>query len=339
MNTTVALAFGLFGYQRTEEVGVFDAVLNLTTIHWVQASFLLSLLIFRKSKIDVTTISIASVLIIVNFARLLFGGSRGSLLPIFSAAIIAYALSGRRFSVKQVLLASVAFAVILIAGMVYGTNFRHVKGGESQQDLGQYTENIFQTIDEVGRSDISGTIGSGFVSLAERLDIVSTLAVVVSIREQKQPFEEAYGLDDNIFKDLIASLIPRFLWNDKPSLSDPRAYSELYFDYGESSFAITPMGDLLRNYGYFGVFLGMFVLGFALRYIYASLIEGQPRSVWRMTMYFMLLTSVTYESFYGPIIPFFLKTGAIAAIGIVIVAFLASRIDVGKRRKDPRTAF
>jgi hypothetical protein len=81
------------------------------------------------------------------------------------------------------------------------------------------------------------------------------------------------------------------------------------------------------------------VLGFALRYIYASLIEGQPRSVWRMTMYFMLLTSVTYESFYGPIIPFFLKTGAIAAIGIVIVAFLASRIDVGKRRKDPRTAF
>lgn len=332
MNTGFALVVGVFGYQRTEEVGVFDALINMTTILWVQATFLLFLIVFRRAKVDVTTISILSILLVVNIVRLLFGGSRGSLLPILAAGVIAFALSGRKFSLKQIVITILAFMLIVVGGMIYGTNFRNIKGDESQQDVGQYTENVLRTIDQVGQTDVTGTIGTGLVNLAERLDVVSTLAVVVSRHEQLAPYEEAYALDDNIVKDTITSIIPRFIWTTKPPLSDPRRYSELYFDYGENSFAITPMGDLLRNYGLIGVFLGMALIGLCLRFISAALIEGQPPSIWRMTLFFMLLTSVSYESFYGFIIPIFFKAGIVSVIGIVIVSFLASRIESAKAR-------
>lgn len=332
MNTGFALMMGVFGYQRTDEVGIYDALINMTTILWVQATFLLFLIIFRRSKFDITTAAILGVLLVVNIARLLFGGSRGSLLPILAAAIIAYALSGRRFSLKQIVVTVLAFMFIVVGGMIYGTNFRAIKGNESRQDVGQYTENILQTIDEVGRSDIGSTFEAGLITLAERLDVVSTLAVVVSRHEQLAPYEEAYALEDNIYKDTVTSMIPRFIWTTKPPLSDPRRYSELYFDYGESSFAITPMGDLLRNYGLIGVFFGMALIGLCLRFISSALIEDQPPSVWRMTLFFMLLTSVSYESFYGFIIPIFFKAGVVAVIGIFIVGFLASRIEAAKER-------
>jgi len=40
-------------------------------------------------------------------------------------------------------------------------------------------------------------------------------------------------------------------------------------------------------------------------------------------LYFMLLTSVSYEGFYGTIIPQFIKVGVVAVSGILIVNLLA----------------
>ena len=81
--------------------------------------------------------------------------------------------------------------------------------------------------------------------------------------------KKAMVLKNNIINDLLTSLIPRFVWADKPNTSDPRAYSDLYFDYGENSFAITPFGDLLRNFGVIGIPLGMLIIGIYLRIIYS----------------------------------------------------------------------
>ncbi len=214
--------------------------------------------------------------------------------------------------------------------MVYGTTFRSIKGSESQVSIDVYTENILDTVDKVGSSDAQSAMELGLLGLAERLDTLSSVAVVVSSYEQLYPYEESYGLDNNIWKDISTFFIPRVIWNEKPVASEPRKYSDLYFNYGENSFAITPIGDLVRNYGPVGVPIGMFLFGLLLRTMYRALIEDQPKLVWRVTLYFMLLMAISYEGFYGLLIPLLFKIGITSIVGIFIVNLIAKSIGYRK---------
>lgn len=327
MNTVVAFALGVFGFQRADEITSYEGLIYLTTLFWMQASFMLWFIIFRRKKLTVVFVPVIALLVGTSISKVLFAGNRGAIIQIFSIIALAYILSGRRFRLKQSLIAGVVLTVAMIGGMIYGTTFRAVKGSEAKQSADQYADNILRTFDQVGRSDMYESLTFGFASLAERVDIVSTLAVVVSNYEQLKPYEEAYGLDNNIWIDSTTFFIPRVVWKEKPAASDPRKYSDLYFNFGETSFAITPVGDLLRNFGIIGVPIGMFILGLCLRLIYSALVEGQPGVVWRLTMYFMLLTSVSYEGFYGTIIPHFFKVAVTAMVGVLIVSFLAKHLD------------
>ena len=325
VNSAVSLVSGLFGFQRGTEIGTYDGIIFLATLFWLQASFLLWFIIFRQKKFDARSFALIGVLVVSALSKALFAGNRGSLIQIFICIMLAYILAGRAFKFKQIAWASLLLFVAVIAGTIYGTTFRDVKGSEDQQSAVDYTENIFNTFDRIGKNDNASLLGTGLTTLAERIDTLSSVAVVVSNYEQLAPYEESYGLDDNITKDLTTFLIPRVIWADKPVASEARKYSELYFNFGENSFAITPIGDLVRNFGVIGVPIGMLVLGMILRGIYRTLIEDQPRVVWRSTLYFMLLTAISYEGFYGAIIPFLFKVGVTAIVGLLLVWFLAKR--------------
>jgi len=260
----------------------------------------------------------------------LFSGNRAALFQVFVIVLLAFILAGRTLDLKRTAIAGITLSICLFVGMIYGTTFRNVKGSEAQVSIDQYTQNIFETFDNVGRFDLEASLVFALTGLAARLDTLSSVAVVVSNYEELQPYEESYGLDNNIWKDTSTFFIPRMLWNEKPVASEPRKFSDLYFDYGENSFAITPMGDLLRNYGPVGVPVGMFLFGIVIRFLYRSLIEDQPKTMWRVTMYFMLLMAISYESFYGMLIPFLFKVGITAIVGLLIVGFVA-RI-LGHRR-------
>lgn len=329
-NTILAFVLGRFGYQRAEEFTSYDGLIYFTTLFWVQASVLLWSVIFRKKKLDLILVPVIGVLLITSITKFLYSGSRGNIIQVFLIITFSFILSGRRVTVRQGVMAGLLLAVGLMIGMIYGTTFRSVKGTEDAQSAEQYTQNIFAAVDQVGRGDIYDTLTFGAVNFAERIDVLSTLAVVVSNYEELAPYEEIYGLNDNIWVDLTTFAIPRVIWPDKPVVADPRKYSDLYFDYSGSSYAITPIGDLLRNYGIIGIPVGMFVLGLLLRLFYRSLIEGQKPTIWRITLFFMLLTSVSYEGFYGTIIPVFFKIGFISVIGILVVNVIAKRIETGR---------
>jgi len=167
-------------------------------------------------------------------------------------------------------------------------------------------------------------LAEGVAAITERIEAVSSLAVIVSNYEKLEPYEESYGLKDSIWNDSITAFIPRPLWKDKPVGSEPRKFADLYFSFGENSFSVTPMGDLLRNFGPIGVPLGMFFLGFVLSVIYTSLIAEQEFSFWRTTLFYILLTGVSYEGFFGTIMPYLIKYGIVAVIGLVFVNFFQS---------------
>ncbi len=326
VTSTIAFIFGVIGYQKAEEITSYDGLVFLITIFWGQASFVLWYVVFQRHKLDFTALAIIVPLLATTLSKALYAGNRGYLLHVFILVVLAYILSGRKFKIRQGILASVVFLLCLSLGFAYGTSFRAVKGTEDRQDIGIYTQNVVETIDKVGSANGLATMQFGLQPFVERLEIVSSLAVVVSNYEALQPYEESFGLDNNIWKDTVTFLVPRMIWNEKPVASDTRKYSDLYFDYGENSFAITPMGDLLRNFGVPGVPIGMLILGILLRTTYRVLVEDQPKILWRNTLYFLILVSVSYEGFYGTIIPYVFKIGLVSVVGILILNFLAKRI-------------
>ena len=318
-NTIMGYVFGILGYQRLDEIGTFDGILFLLTLFWLQSSFLLWLVLIKRRKLDLFAVLIGSVLLLTALLKALYAGNRGGLFQIFIMITMAYFMAGNRMKFKQSVLAGCVLLLSIVVGMIYGTTFRNVKQTQSLVGIEEYTGFIFDTFGEISKKDNLNTLEQGFTSLAERLDTVSSLAVVVSNYEHLRPYEEGYGLDNNIWNDIATFFIPRVIWHDKPLASEPAAYSELYFAYRENSFAITPMGDLIRNFDLIGVPLGMILLGAILRVLYVSLVEGEGFFVWRLTVYYMLLTAVSYEGFYGTIIPYLFKVGLTALVGIVII--------------------
>lgn len=325
INTLVGFTSGLLGYQTSAEIGVYDGLLFLLTLFWLEASFLLWMCIFRARRLNVIHYLIMGALLATALTKSAFQGNRGSLIQIFILIAFAFVASGRKIKLKEKVIAGVLISFALIVGMIYGTTFRNIKQTQERMEIGQYAGIILETFDKIAEEDWVETLGNGFASLAERIESVSSLAVVVSNYEKLMPYEESYGIDNGIWKESITFFIPRVVWNDKPIATDPKKYADLYFNYSENSFTLTPMGDLLRNFGAIGVPLGMLFLGFVLRIIYAGLIENQNFSFWRATLFYMLVSAVSYEGSYGLIIPALFKFGFIAFVGILIVRFLAGK--------------
>jgi hypothetical protein len=223
------------------------------------------------------------------------------------------------------MLFSVLAVIAVFVGLIYGTTFRQLKGSDRRVEAGNYISQIGETIDYISSRDPSTLFGGALQDLAQRVENLSSVAVVVSNYEKLAPYEESYGLQNNIMNDIYTSFIPRFVWPDKPSTSNPRAYSDLYFDYGENSFAISPFADLLRNFGVIGIPLGMLLLGVYLRLIYGLFIETQFPAMWKKVAYFLLLACVSYEGFYGTLFPTIIRTAIVLAFAFSLANLFARR--------------
>ena len=332
INTVLAFSIGLLGFQRVEEIGSFDGVIFMLTFFWLEASFLLWLSIFRSERLNINHYFVIGVLLVTALAKSAFQGNRGSLIQVFILVSFAFVLSRKKILLKHKIWGGVLLLGALLVGMIYGTTFRTIKTTEEKISMDQYASNVFETFEKISDQDMGANLERGFFALTERFENVSQLAVVVSNYEALSTYEADYGLDNNIWKDSIAFLIPRFLWQDKPVATDPYKYGDLYFNYGENAFTLTPMGDLLRNFGPIGVPLGMIILGIFLRLIYSSLRENQEFSFWRATMYYMLLTGISYEGSFGLFIPYDIKIGLVSILGLFIIWFLIKKLRVQSPR-------
>lgn len=323
-NTVLGFSMGVLGFQRVDEIGAFDGIVFLLSMFWIEASFLLWLCVFRTKKLNFEMYFVISVVLITFLTKSAFQGNRGSLIQIFILITCAFVLAGKKILFKHKLVGAGMLASALLVGMIYGSTFRSIKTTEEKITLDEYVSTVFETFEKLSEQDIGKILENGFSSIGERIENVSPLAVVVSNYEKLSSYEAGYGLDNNIWKDTLTFLIPRILWEDKPVATDPYKYGDLYFNYDKNSFTLTPMGDLLRNFGPIGVPIGMIFLGFVLRIIWAALMENKDFSFWRTVLYYMLLTSLYYEGSYGLIIPFWIKVGGITVIGLLIVWFIKS---------------
>ncbi len=316
----LALELGQIGYQRAGIV--FDLTGSLyyyLTLIVPASTFLLWLAFFRFERWNLYHLIIAiAQLFIASFMLVLLGG-RSSLLNSFLLMICAFAMAERKFRLKHLILVGVVLPILLMLGMIYGTTFRSLKTNDDRISVEQYGTVVLETVANIIEGDWSKQGGESLEVLAERLEIVSSLGVVVANYERSQSYEASYGLENNIWTYTWTAFIPRFLWKDKPLIADGYSYNELYFDHGGFGLAITAMGDLLRNFGPVGVPLGMIILGFSIRIFYAMFIEGLPFSIWRSTIYLTVLAKISYDSFYGEIFPTVIRVATITFIQLFIL--------------------
>jgi len=325
-----ALAFdrGLVGYQVAATPGPYDAVLVIgATTLTVVAQALLALVAVSPVP------RWARIVAVVAFAAragtdLTLSGQRGALLTHAFVFAAAYATTVGRLRWRQLAVIWVGFAAAIVVGIAYGSTFREVKG--DQAVIGLWA---------TGRTSgaaLRATLDRGLVAnlvfvrdrLAARVEIVSNAAVIVAHYRRLAPLERAAGLQHGITAGLRSALVPRAVWPGKPAVSDGRAFGMLYFGF-PNSFAVTAPADLLRNYGPVGVVVGMACLGALLRLGYGALVEQQDPTMWRQAAYISLLLTVSYEGFFGSIVPMLLRVGmvtALALVGVDLARRLSARI-------------
>ncbi len=326
----IAFTLGQIGYQSDDRIiGVTGSLSYYLTLVLPATTFLLWIAFFRFEKWNKYHVIIGVIQLLIAVFMLILLGGRSSLVVSLLAMVFSFVLAGRKLQLKHWLLLGVIMPVTLVVGFVYGTTFRTLKANADRTSVGDYVSIALETVTLSSENDWSKQAQESFDVLAERLEIVSSLAVVVSNYEQLQPYEADYGLENNIWTYTWTGFIPRFLWTDKPIVSDNSSYNELYFDHAGFGLAITPMGDLLRNYGPLGVPIGMILLGFGLRIFYAMFIEGLPFSYWRSTVYLSVLVKISYDGFYGEIFPTMLRVGAV----IFFQMFILKVVIFSLRRK------
>jgi hypothetical protein len=333
-----ALDTGLMGYQVAAEVGPYDAALVIGSLVATALAFAILAVIACAPAHPAIRAIAASALVARAGADMLLTGRRGALLQYAMIVAAAYACSGRRIRLRHAAGLGAAFAAAVVVGLAYGSTFRAVQGSDAVVGLA----GTAGTADLAARQTLSRGVGgtAGYVRdrFVERLEIISNAAVVVANYRRLQPFERAYALDDNITTSVVGAFVPRLLWPDKPPASDPRAFADLYYGF-RNAFAVTPTADLLRNYGPFGVPIGMAALGVLLRLMYATLIEAQRPVTWRVAAYVTLLMTVSYEGFFGSIVPMLVRTIGLTAVSLIGLDLLTRLLPWGRGRAGrPPTA-
>ncbi len=309
----------LMGFQKTDQVDSLDNFQYFLSFLVFEGSFLLWMILFKSENKNTLYYFNLVVLLIIIPVRTVFAGSRGSLFQLFIMVSMAYFFSGKKMNLKKGVVFSGFLMFAIMFGMIWGTTFRNIKGDESKINNDQFFDLVGKTVESISTDNIENSATEAVNNFSARLENFSVLVVIVSNYEKLAPYEEAYGLKDNIWTYTWTAFIPRIVWQDKPVISGARSYSELYFDYGDNAFPVTPIGDLLRNFGPIGVPLGMFVLGMFLRFLYSFLIESKKSTILSGMAYFMLITKVSYEGFYGTILPDIVRTLFIIVISLFII--------------------
>ncbi|MEQ1764144.1 MAG: hypothetical protein ABL984_13510 [Pyrinomonadaceae bacterium] len=327
---SIAFSLGFLRYHRLEEVSPFSGLIAMSTVFWYQATLILSIHFFRLTKRRTSDYALMGVLVASAVLTALLLGSRGGLMHFLLPIAAGFLYSGRRIVAKHYAGLGLVLVALLVAGAIYGTTFRDIRGNQESASMEAYASTIPRTFESILEQGPVNVLGFGLSALATRIELVSSVAVVVSNYEILAPYEDEYGISNNIMVETFTFFIPRFIWNDKPVSVDPAKYAELYFNYSDNSFSMTPIADLLRNFGPVGIPIGMFLLGGLLRVLHQGLIGSQQFSYWRFPLYFLLVTSVSYDGTFGGIVPLLFKTAVVVAIGFVIVWLVTVRL--GGRR-------
>ncbi|HZL82618.1 MAG TPA: hypothetical protein VFB98_03935 [Candidatus Deferrimicrobium sp.] len=314
-----SLRTGVAGYQLVQQVSSQGALFTgLTSAGDV--GILLSFWCFLDNHRDWPLLALGVVMLV---ARAGLSGSRGALFNSLILLMGLYQYHHKGLSMRRLAIWAICGALVLAFGMSFGSFFRMEKvgtvGRASSLGVADTLHISAIALREMSKTPISGLTTFTRDRIFERLDGLSSLGVIVSRHADLEMREIAVGINGNILKDLVASFVPRFLWPGKPVIGNSEVIGNLYFNTSGNSPATTYMGDLYRNFGLVGIFVGMALLGVSLRLLYRWLIEGQKLQPLRCALFLVVSMTTNYEGLYSQFFPALMQRLVMSVVVVGIV--------------------
>jgi hypothetical protein len=322
-----AFSSGVIGYTNTTtEYGeTLFSVAGLGTI----GAFYLCWSIFSARRKTAIHLALALIVLAHSMYFVLTSGGKGAPITLVILIMLAYYASGLHLGPRGVFIAAAIAAVAIIGGVAYGSGFRQLLGGEREATLTEYIDTAQGTVTQLGNMDVQDTLQTTLRLFLSRCDRTSALAVLIARHDELKGAEANYGINDNILRDTATSIIPRFIWKDKPTVADGRILTQLYINVYDTTNTFGFVGDLFRNAGAVGVVIGMALLGSVLKLGYTTLVTNSE-SIWARSTYCILLTSsFNFEGLYSGILPALIHSALICVVAGVFTEFV-----VGRRRRN-----
>lgn len=317
-----SLRTGVAGYQLVQQVSSQGALFT-GLVSAGDVGILLSFWCFLDNHRDWALLALGVLMLV---ARAGLSGSRGALFNSLILLMGLYQYHHKGLSMRRLAIWAICGVLVLAFGMSFGSFFRMEKvgtvGRASSLGVADTLHISAIALREMSKTPISGLTTFIRDRIFERLDGLSSLGVIVSRHADLEMREIAVGINGNILKDLVASFVPRFLWPGKPIIGNSEVIGNLYFNTSGTSPATTYMGDLYRNFGLVGIFIGMALLGVLLRLFYRWLIEGQRLQPLKCALFLVVTATVNYESLYSQLFPGLIQRLVMSAVVIGIVWIL-----------------
>lgn len=218
------------------------------------ALLLIYLAIINKNK---TAILFLCVIVIVDFVFGFFADSKE--LSIRTPILIVLSLMFLRNKIPYTAILIMLVVVGLTWTMFMTYRFEVLQlGAQSRKEAASaYSENISSL---VSSSDI-GNIGGGLEGFVDRISLKANVELVVRNVGKSVKYQDGYTLSI-----LLYAFIPRFLVPDKPSTSIGQLFNREFkiSEDPDTYISTSHVGELYWNYGYFGVVIGMFLIGIVL---------------------------------------------------------------------------
>jgi hypothetical protein len=218
----------------------------------------------------------------------LISGFRGLFVLPWIILITSLYWAQRRFPWKLfTVLALSTYFIILPVTSFYKT--------ARQKDGLPIIESVTYTIDELGKVDLLDYLSEKSGTVKERYAIMPIFSVIVERTGDAVPYQEG-----GTYLNFFLNLIPRFLWQDKPSMNSfsnslPREYGILGFDDERTSVGLGLLGEAWVNFGYLGVLLFMPLYGVIYRFLFDWILVNSNFSKAACAIYMPILWQLTQQ--------------------------------------------
>lgn len=197
------------------------------------------------------------LLILMYFIISIFAGWKSLLFQIFWLLIIPYNYFRKRVSVKKFILFGTlaVFATVIFIFPVFGL-YRKILPNENYV--------IFKSFGRAYQEAEYGNLATSFRDFSNRLSGLDSLVILYKGGSKGRAFGYTFLVS-------ASSLIPRFIWHNKPYIDIGKLFGVIYMNQPtnvQNSYAVTNIGELYWNFGFMGIILGMAALGFIYRFIY-----------------------------------------------------------------------
>jgi len=225
---------------------------------------------------------------------------------------IKHHIEGRTF-IPLTFIATLLFVLAIFWSAVKDEYRSYVRAGDAGQVVNVSTQEQFQKLNELAGGFTDKHMEIGMNALLRRLAYVDFFGATIDYIPKYQPFEEGAvwgGALGHIF-------MPRLLFPDKPILKSDSEHTMKYTglflatDEQGTSISIGYVGDSYIDFGMYGMFVPIFLLGILWGLIYSAFVLKSKYKIVGMGFAIIVLMPL-YQ----------LEMASVKMLGMVVMAFL-----------------